>query len=440
MIEFQYRFHAAGQGLFASGTLVGINSSFGNFHWVFDCGSVSYSTVLRPVVSRYRELVIGNQLDLLCISHFDNDHVSGISDLLSGLHVNTVVIPYYSQLERLLIGSTSISPTATYLAFLSNPIAFILERAASVDKIIIVGGPQEETDDLALPGRPPEEPSGNHQDYSERRWRESSWHLKPSKGTELDTRLVVDAATLGLAQQTGTHLLAFTESLETLAVHPQFAFGWEFLFFHKPIDPTFREALLKKMRAILATSSDARRRQTLGDVLKSKTLRDQIKKAYNSSIRGREDINSTSLCVYTGPQLDLLQGSSISRPWPDSLMVLPRRFHSYYNEHAENCSLLYTGDANLKLSENRRELRNFITLNRWQSISVLQVPHHGSKNNWEPGAVREFSHSFSIFCADETHRGYKHPDGEVVLDLLYRGPHLANKSQSWSLGGVAYFE
>ncbi len=437
-IEFQYRFHAAGQGLFASGTLTAEGEKDG-FHWVFDCGSVALQTVLAPVVSRYRDLVIGKHLDLLCISHFDYDHVSGLSDLLEGLHVDTVVIPYFSSIERLVLASLHPSPGLSYIAFLNSPIDFILERAASVRRFLIIGGPADDTEGLLFPNNSPRDPDDHfYEDPSPPR-REASWDLKLNEFTKIDPTRVVDKETFALTQRMKIELLALTGPLEARAVNMQTGCGWEFLFFHKPIDPIIRETLFKKLQAIFTMPIAGRRIRNFVGALKSKETRVKIKKAYQSTIRGKENINSTSLCVYTGPLLDSFKGAWICPFWPDPLMAHQHAHHIWHKDSSSRCSLLYTGDANFKRPENRQELRDFVTLVRWRHIVALQVPHHGSKNNWEAGAAAEFDHLYSIFCADETHRKYKHPDKEVVLDLMYRGPILANKVLSWNLVGLAEF-
>ncbi|MCW1924247.1 hypothetical protein OKA05_16895 [Luteolibacter arcticus] len=440
-IGVQYRFHSAGQGIFASGTLQA-DPHADRFHWVFDCGSISLAEVLRPVLSRYRSLVVDDFLNLLCISHFDCDHVNGLTDLLDGLRVETVVIPYYSKAERLTVAARELDPTPEYLAFLSDPIAFILENAGSVGQIIVVGGAEGDADDLQNLGRIPTEPAGDLRDFLDGPRRESAWRFKPSEWPNLDIGLVADEGTVALAHSLGTSIRVCPGSLEAAAFNPQVPVGWEFLFFHKPIAQKLREDLLKNLRKLLPTSLSVGSTKDLLTLLQNEVKRKLIKKAYFRSIVGKvgkEDLNSTSLCSYTGPQLVHLADCWITRPWPDLLMTVGRG-SEYWHEHTPwNCSALYTGDANLKPLANREELREFLTLNRWYQIAVLQVPHHGSRENWESGCSGEFSNTFSIFCADENHKRHKHPHREVVLDLMERGPHLANKTQSWTLIGRAHF-
>jgi hypothetical protein len=436
-ITFQYRFHSAGQGLFASGTLDPLSPP-NPFHWVFDCGSMSFVSVLRPVISRYRSLVVGDHLDLLCISHFDSDHVSGLSDLLRGLHVDTVVIPYYSKVERMVLTAKHKRPNPSYIEFLSDPIAFILDRAERVGRIVIAGGPEEGFDDLPLPTRQPEDPESDSPNDLKRRWHDTAWHLKIA-GKGIRAEQVIDAQTLEKARRAGTQIEAYAGSLEALAVNQSVSGGgWEFLFFHKPIDPAALNLLQAELKKVFQKTIDRARKLSIAEILASKPARYNIKMAFKKVIKGGEDINSTSLCVYTGPMLSNFVHSWMTPPWPDSLMARPRHMHSWHLGAPDTCSALYTGDANLKPPTNRKELRDFLTQPRWVHVAVLQVPHHGSKNNWEDGAANEFANSYSIFSAHDT-GSYGHPDREVILDLIYRGPHIVNKVHSWTVTGGASF-
>jgi hypothetical protein len=438
-IRFNYRFHAAGQGTFASGTLT-CESSTEKFHWVFDCGSLTLKTILSPLIKRYREMIVGNYLDLLCISHFDYDHVNGLADLLKGLHVDTVVIPYYSRLERLVLGASLDPPSASYISFLSNPIAFLLENAASISQIVILGYKPDD-DDILSKERPPRKPlQGIDSEFPRS---EKNWRVKLPQDSPSEQASYPNKATRALAEKRNTSLFFLTQTTATAFVvppisHYQQRYGWEFLFFHKPIEQSIRRELLLKIRRTLAIHCRSKNITSLTEALRDESVRKHIKTIYQQTLKGKENINSTSLCVYSGPLLDEFHCSFVCSPMPDPLMVQP--FHySLSRDHMKKCSLLYTGDANLQPAENRKELRDFINIDRWDLIYVLQVPHHGSKANWQPGAALEFSHSYSVFCADELHQKYQHPSREVVLDLLHRGPLLANKVYSWSFSGMACF-
>jgi len=436
MFRFQYRFHPAGQGIFASGKVTEVDPLSPPFHWVFDCGSVSKAATLIPAVRRYKDLILGDFLDLLCISHFDADHVNGLGELLTGLHVGTVVLPYCSSLERLIVGSRTPSRDDDYFQFLGNPVAYLLERAVSIQRIIIVGGPED------LPPLGPQDRPPNIDNPGEPPKRES-WEFKPlDKPLELPAKAaeaVCDAATLKAAAAGQTEVWPVPSSFPALVFPANRTANWEFLFYHKPIDPAAIAAIRQRVATVLQSILEF----NVTEILGNETHRKRIKNAYVTGLKNsgqtHEDINSTSLCVYSGPQLDHLNGSEITPPWPHPLIGAAQAPWLGHYGYPDICSVLYTGDTNLKPAVNRQDLRGFLTLPRWDQICILQVPHHGSRENWEVGSAQEFQHFYSVFCADENHRKYRHPSREVFLDLLLRGPILANKVHGWSWQGAAYF-
>lgn len=437
MFQFTYRFHPAGQGIFASGTVADVESSV-PFHWVFDCGSVSTAHVMR-VAQSYRNIVIEDSLDLLCISHFDHDHVSGLAALLSGLHVGTVVLPYYSKLETLILGSRYTRPAPEYLQFLGNPIAYILERAASVRTIIIVGSPPDDGPPFPnLPARPPNIEGPRNSESPKR-----LWTFNPEKLSASAEPPILDTATLHAAAECGTLLCNESSSFMGYGCPITSSARWEFLFFHKPLEHAGVPFIHRRVASQLAAIRRKTPKADLTTILSDPESRKKIRAAYSTGLVDlglqNESINSTSLSLYAGPELERFQGSDLSPPWPHPFIGRHLYYHGGIHHFLDFCSVLYTGDADLQPPANRQELKSFLTLPRWQRIALLQVPHHGSRNNWQIGSAREFSHHYSVFCADEFHQKFKHPHREVLLDLTNQNPVLANKTNGCSWHGRAYF-
>lgn len=437
-LDFQYRFHAAGQGVFASGTVRSSNGQI-PFHWVFDCGSVNVRNVLKQKVVRYRDLVLGDApLDLLCISHFDHDHVSGLSTLLKDLQIGTIVLPYLSPLERLILGSKMERTDREYLKFLTSPVDVLLEHAKSIDRIILIGRNPPE-DEVNAEGQPwiPNEPGIHEKD------RRPSWQLKPDHHVRFtDPHRFVNSKTLKRVAKNNTQILATSDSFELRASSASFHETWEFCFHHKPISPEVVSRIKREVMKALGWRTLPRRITELRDGLTEVSTRKKIKKAYVAALdkSGPDDINSTSLCVYSGPVLVNYNGGWISTPWPNTL-ISPRldTSHAFGPWPGARCSILYTGDANLKRAENLKDLINFLGRERWEDVAILQVPHHGSRYNWEPSSVEDFNHCYSVFCADEHNLTYGHPHREVLLSLMAHGPILANRETGWGWTGSAHF-
>ena len=90
-MEADLIFHNVGQGLFYTGQ---IRCNDKKFNFVYDCGTISGST--QNPIKQYKKYLNNDPIDMLVISHFHQDHTSGIPPLLHKQTVKTVVIPYYS--------------------------------------------------------------------------------------------------------------------------------------------------------------------------------------------------------------------------------------------------------------------------------------------------------------------------------------------------------
>jgi len=467
-INFTYRFHPVGQGLFASGTLKHENNSMPNFNWVFDCGSMAKEADWINQVTWYRDLIVQDRkINLLCISHFDKDHVSGLTQLLKDRHVDTVVIPYFTPVERLVIASLVNNGRGPgkedggYLDFLSNPAAYIIEQAARVDRILVIARHSPDSTDFSsdfdvnpespinyLTDRPlninPDEKTPEQKD------KEGEWILKDGeKGYTSNEPEFAQALRSSLNGWRGRLSFLMGESL-LFCMNPVLSSAaWEFKFFHKPEDTIVLRCLRKNVDNILDSNICQRAGcHSLVACLQNKVIRNEIKKVYRSSFKGPRKFNAAGLSVYSGPVNDNLLESemSCSKLWHGippvglpldchcSLQYFRRRFNCHHRIPA----ILYTGDADLSTGVNRNELKGFLGSDRWESITILQVPHHGSEHSWEVGASKEFYNLWSVFSADPSYR-YKHPHQPVLLDLLNRNPVLVDKHIGVAWSGVCYF-
>lgn len=91
-----------GHGWFHSGAL---GRAAARLRWVYDCGA-SRKQGIERLASEIAILKGDGEervLDLLFLSHFDRDHVSGVTELLKALKVSTVVLPYLDDLQRVAV-------------------------------------------------------------------------------------------------------------------------------------------------------------------------------------------------------------------------------------------------------------------------------------------------------------------------------------------------
>lgn len=81
----------------------------GVFRFIYDCGSRNAPQNLKPTIRQYVSGVPrGSQINLLVVSHFDLDHVSGLKELADQLNqrqisVRRIVVPFLTPLEKIAL-------------------------------------------------------------------------------------------------------------------------------------------------------------------------------------------------------------------------------------------------------------------------------------------------------------------------------------------------
>lgn len=123
--QLQCEFWNVGQGLFSSGRIQMGDAP--SFHWVYDCGTNSSPKLIQNAIQKYNQQENNADIDLLVLSHFDKDHISGVKELLkNGRKIKRWVVPYYPLWQRLVIASLfDIQPDDEEWAFYQNPIQYL---------------------------------------------------------------------------------------------------------------------------------------------------------------------------------------------------------------------------------------------------------------------------------------------------------------------------
>jgi metal-dependent hydrolase (beta-lactamase superfamily II) len=142
-LKYQQKFHSVGQGLFYSSSLRLNNNLSANV--VFDCGSENTELINKRIdeFNNYNK----TNINVLIISHLHYDHVSGLDHLLKSKKINTVILPYLSPEERLLLEIyNNLKRPEWYFEFLSNPYTY-LSNNESIEKVIIINGDDKDSDE-----------------------------------------------------------------------------------------------------------------------------------------------------------------------------------------------------------------------------------------------------------------------------------------------------
>src|SRR6056297_3109279 len=94
-IRAVHQFFPVGQGLFATGSVEfsppqprrrrnisipgqSIPAPDGPYRWVYDCGTSSPQRLVTNAIAELKRDCQGEKIDLLALSHFHNDHISGV--------------------------------------------------------------------------------------------------------------------------------------------------------------------------------------------------------------------------------------------------------------------------------------------------------------------------------------------------------------------------
>lgn len=369
------RFFAAGHGTFFAGVIFPNDDKFGKkFTWIYDCGSKKKNHLI-DIIENKSTSIISSKIDMLCLSHFDSDHVNGVEYLIKKYGVKNLVLPYMPLDQRLKVAFQKKS--IDVLKFALDPIGYLRskELLGSVDRVLLVDSNENPEDELSFEEFPPGE-NPNEDDYP----------------------ILVNGAAFRkkLKQISGSSIL-------------QMAKNFEFAFFNMP--PKFLtpksgvaiSTIQNEIRAII-NSSEA-------DVVHIQKLRQCYENHFGSSSKNR---NGISLCVLFRPHDSLKNLGLLERidcdPSPTGGLLNVRELTNKFG-------LLLTGDITIN-SATLNAMKSHFGKNRWDDIGVLQIPHHGSKHSWACVSQRITQHNHSVFCVpDRAGKHTSHPHNEVEESL-----------------------
>ena len=385
-LNAKFRFNKAGQGCFYTGWL---RNETGCFSMAYDCGTHSSHEYLKNEIGKFHvDLKIRSKgkLDLLIISHFDDDHVNELSELLKGIsEVEYIILPYLTPLLRLGVYLSHGETGGDFQSFLTDPVGFLTTRGAVVKNIIFIDG-DDLTGDNFPADNTPEPPSG--EDFFSCNHTE----LKP-----------IDKATK--TEYKNDDRVIFLKD------KGRFFIGnvWEFYFYNKPLSEDILLAFFAEMHGRFPALYNGNiLTQTELQAIFDSTRIAEIKDLYRHSLENR-NLNYTSLIVYHGP---------VYRNAKDIDGYYYKNRHGYWREFHESAqSTLLMGDIYLT----GLIFPRYINTKR-EKIGVLQIPHHGSETLWDFTVLSALINPWIIavinFGLGNTH---KHPRQTVIDDIKSHG-------------------
>lgn len=385
-----------GQGLFMTGRLAGVRG--GQFNWVYDCGSTSGAAERDNAIRVYKRDLNAQKIDLVTLSHFDSDHINGIVELIKGVRVRTLLLPYVPLWQRLLIAiGQGVTEADSLFGFYIDPAGYLASiEGGEVDEIVFV--PPAGPDDI-VPA-PEEAPDP----------------IFPIEGGKPEYGAPP-------AESDGDPALSVASNVQVRFLRPRgrvvVSSLWEFVPYNdatmQPLaTTTFVDRATRVAKFLL--NNPTRRKAALA------TLKRVYQRAFGT---GPGPANLISLFLYSGPI-----GSRARFDTVAATASFDRR------SGQDNLGQLSTGDGYLDTPPRLHALQRFYSGgNRLDRAGLVQIMHHGARSNWQPGLGAIFKPAASIFSSDP---GYSHchPHAEVLRDFWSWHPVRVDKSLGFALVAV----
>jgi hypothetical protein len=433
------RFHAVGHGTFLTGLVFPEHSMTGGpetFCWVYDCGSKS-SKALKNALDRTGKLAHWPEsIDMLVLSHFDDDHVNGLEDLLKKQKVKCLVLPFSEWQQRLrevaVGGTKGISASTAQLQL--DPVGWLASRdlRSSVGTLLLMRGGTAGPEDAPLDPAPlPLDP-----DSKIDRNAKSAEHL-----TELRMG-TINGATSG------------SPAIQVLSHRKPIRVGslpMDFMFFNAELDGSSLGIIETVGGVMVAKKSKlplSMVRQQVNTAIANLNLaggisvlptnwRAQLKACYEQHFGSTGQAkNNISLCLYVAPlsgDRNVSRCGIFSNRFPSGAVHTAQKHVADHKLGAPiellRPAVLYTGD--LKLDNAVIDaMESHFGGDRWAKIGVTQVPHHGSTHSWQSGNANQLAPSTFVHCASGS---AAHPHPTVTADLAGQRVFTADYKSSVTL-------
>lgn len=348
-INFKRIFHPVGHGTFFTEQFVYEDDNVPFFNVVYDCGSLSKARIKREVTHqcKYRGMT---HVDLLFISHFDYDHISGLSFLRDKKLINDntyTFIPYYYSLFHQLIGAENTS----YIEGI-NEMFRVLSRANV--KIVLVTESTDMVkyddiifDDLSKLGKPDVVP----------------YELENHNGLYVINN--------------GTRIVIRDNQDNPI---------WYYIPFNYGEDPT--KEVVKNLSSMgLLGKNNKLDSERLIDILSRRGKDDykqQLRKMYRKIAEGNLNANSLQLLSYRDYTRIKLYCIREMDTLYESFGLPSNRNKDCFCCSKRTCSCLYTGDTDLRGDDKIAFIRNIKSTCLSDELMMIQIPHHGSIHNYNP--------------------------------------------------------
>ena len=366
---------AVGQGGLWSGAF---DAGGRPIRWIYDCGSNQSDCLVREI-----NRLSGEPLDLLFLSHFDNDHVNGIDLLLGTCAVEEVILPYLNEGDRLLVIGTELAAgqlTENFRTFIADPVSWLQGRGVSRVTFVRV---RDEDDD----GGP--ELGG------------------PSSDTQGELRVKWSTAPRIIARGWGKGgRTSWQNAVVTLAAqNSSMCADWVFIpQIHLPTAARAKAFL----KAVTAQFPGHNVERIVNEAL-NPAGRLKLRVAYDALWT---DHNKITMSLYAGPYPLGLHNWRAKFDWPAG-SDRPFNYWQFrlHKASEDGVGWLASGDADLSAPRRRAAFLKFYKA-VLPHVGVFVVPHHGAAESFDRSLLDQMP-QLKVGIAAAGPNGYGHPHSFV---------------------------
>lgn len=464
LFQQKFKIHPVGQGLFYSCKINILipNNLIQEYKFVFDCGSMNKVNCLDEIEEYHNESFHENDtLDLLVISHFDEDHVNHIFKLLENRKVKKIITPFLNFNERFLL----VLKWIEHSGFIDTDPISIFTLNLLLDPVYALTPYLDDNEgEIIFIDSSPDKPVFTDGDSE----------IENFSGELKDARLTLDfGKNLSNLLSEDINLLKVTNSEKTKKItdenKPTLKLGiipiMEFLFYRKQIG-NYEQEFYDEVYKLFIEKFESKFKDTkkptiaeLTDVIKTIRTATEIKKIFktvkedSSFIAFKktniEDLNTTALCLLHNnkhsfyqylnrisngdlsfekkiQKIQKFEGLNTFSKVETSLFRQHsyRYFHHIHNRFGEFPNVLLTSDSFLL---NQNDVDSFYNRYRnfWLNFWLFQVPHHGSSYNANVHLLSKITHktfTFINYGVVKTWGGkWRHPSPQLITDITATG-------------------
>ena len=460
----RFTIHPVGQGFFYSGAIEfpHLDDAPSNFNFVFDCGSMNKANCADEIATYHKHHFPDHtSLDLLVISHFDQDHVNHIYKLLDGNRkVKKIVAPFLNYSEQFLLLLRSVS---IYGRLATDPeelffISLILDPVAALTPFL----DDKEGEIIFMTSNPDNPPFivGNPEGEPPTEGKDRTFHLDfgtlkdiPGEATALRVKEVLDSekTTLKFGSITVMEFLFYKKEIgkgeEEFYREVYELFIAEYKKFFKDPKKPLPEEITNVVKTIRAATVIEKFFNEAKKILKFEAYK-------HTKI---SDLNTSALCMLHrnmaylaprhhpdgwkySPDIEINRIQKFEQLTPSfSKTVTPfEHWHRHRRFHPENFpNALLTSDSFL-LTKTDVDAFYKRYKNYWNQYWIFQVPHHGSDNNTDVTLLSRIPHATKIFINYGIVKAWggtwRHPSAQVITDIVATGHSLHFSPVNESVG------